>query len=106
MAIETEEKIGSTVRYVRNIKCPRHYILKPGGIPFEMERIPALKNISEGNARVLKLKLWRRKRNRFGQWIQNFKDYFQPNISAAECRLRIYNSTNSICAKCRRCITK
>jgi hypothetical protein len=31
--------------YARKIKCPRHYLLKPGGTPFVMERIPALKNI-------------------------------------------------------------
>lgn len=89
----------------RKIKCPRHYILKPGGVPFMMERNPKLKNISVSNAKSLGIQLWRRKRDRNGQWIQNFKDYLQPDISAAECRLRVYQATNPICNACRKCIT-
>lgn len=89
----------------RKITCPRHYILKPGGVPFVMERNPKLKNISQANADALGIMLWRRKRDKDGNWIQNFKDYHQPIISAAEVRLRIYNATNPICNGCRKCIT-
>lgn len=90
----------------RKIKCPRHYILKRGGIPFVMERKPSLKNISEANAKSLGINLWRRKKDpKTGQYIQNFADYHQPVISAAECRLRIYEATNYICSKCRLCVT-
>jgi len=101
----TAEAIGATVRYIRSIKCPRHYILKPGGVPFLMERNPKLKNISVANAKSLGIILWRRKRDKFGRWIQNFKDYHQPDISAAEARLRIYDKNNPICAGCRRCVS-
>lgn len=101
-AVKTEANV---FRYIRMIKCPRHYILKPGGIPFVMERSPRLKNISVANAKALGIKLWRRKRDANGNWIQNFKDYHQPDISAAEARLRIYNKMNPICNKCRRCVT-
>ena len=99
------ENLKKTVTYIRKIDCPRHYVLKTGGVPFVMERIPALKNISEANGKALGVNLWRRKRDANGQWIQNFKDYLQPPISAAEARFRIYNSENSICDNCRRCIT-
>lgn len=101
----TVETQANVFRYVRNIKCPRHYVLKTGGIPFVMERNPRLKNISIANAKALGIHIWRRKRDKFGNWIQNFKDYLQPDISAAEARLRIYNKTNPICAGCRRCVT-
>lgn len=89
----------------RKIKCPRHYVLKPGGIPFVMERNPRLKNISEANAKALGLMIWRRKRDADGNWIQNFKDYLQPPISAAEVKLRIYDPNNFICNQCKRCVT-
>ncbi len=100
-----DNAIRSTTGLHRKIKCPRHYILKPGGVPFMMERIPALKNISVGNARALGIKLWRRKRDKFGKWIQNFADYYQPDITAAEARMRIYNPSDPICAGCKRCVT-
>ena len=105
MECAVKENLGSTVRYIRNIKCARHYICKPGGIPFVMERNPRLKNISEANAKIFKINLWRKKRDRFGNPIQNFKDMIQPDISAAEARLRIYDKTNPICNGCRRCVT-
>jgi hypothetical protein len=92
--------------YIRKIRCPRHYMLRPGGTPFVMERIPSLKNIKEGDARRLGITLWRPKKDRFGEKIQNFKDYLQPEVSASEIRERIYSSTHPICATCRRCVTQ
>lgn len=92
-------------RYIRKIKCPRHYILKPGGIPFVMERNPRLKNISLANAKSLGIHVWRRKRDKNGNWVQNFADYHQPDITAAEARARIYVATNPICNGCRKCVT-
>lgn len=103
--MQVQERSDRGVRYIRKIKCPRHYVLKPGGIPFIMERKPALKNISLGNARALGIHLWRPKRDHLGNKIQNFKDYLQPDIMAAEARIRIYDKFNPICNKCRRCIT-
>lgn len=99
--------------YTRKIKCPRHYLLKAGGTPFVMERIPALKNIKEADAIALtktnpnwKLRLWRPKKDRFGNKILNEKDYYHPEISAAMAKERIYQPFNIICNKCRRCLTK
>lgn len=98
--------------YIRKIKCPRHYLLKPGGTAFVMERIPALKNIKEADAVALnkanpsfKLRLWQPKKDRFGNKILNQKDYYQPDISAAMAKEQIYQPLNPICNKCRRCVT-
>ena len=93
-------------QYLQKILCPRHYILKPGGTPFIMERIPALKNIKEADARTLKISLYRKKKDVYGRYMQNFKDYYQPLVSRSYCREFIYTPTNMICAKCRRCHIK
>lgn len=89
----------------RKIKCPRHYLLKPGGRPFVMQRKPSLKNIKEADLRRLGIDPWMPVKDRFGRKIQNFKDYIQPFISAAEAKLRIYKEDNHICNSCRRCVT-
>ena len=89
----------------RKIKCPRNYVLKPGGQPFVMEPIQALKNINKIDAKRIGLHLFKRKLDRYGNPVQNFKDYFQPVISAAEARLRIYNANHPDCIKCKRCVT-
>lgn len=99
--------------YMRKIKCPRHYLLKPGGTPFMMERIPALKNIKEADALALvktnpqwRIRLWRNKLGKNGRPILNEKDYYQPEISAAFARETIYELHNPICQKCLRCKIK
>lgn len=90
----------------RKIKCPRHYILKPGGQPFLMERIPSLKNIKESDAKIFGVKLWRRKKHPLtGQFIQNFKDYYQPDVSPNFAKESIFNPIDPICTKCKRCVT-
>lgn len=91
--------------YIRKIKCPRHYLCKPGGQPFVMERIPSLKNIKVSDAKIFKLNLWRKKRDSKGNYIQNFKDYIQPEVSAAEMRMRLFDPQHPDCMKCKRCVT-
>lgn len=91
--------------YHRKIKCPRHYLLMPGKQPFVMERIPSLKNIKEGDARRLGITLWRPKKDAFGNKIQDFKNYFQPEVSPSEMRMRLFTPTHPICASCKRCVT-
>lgn len=93
-------------QHCQKILCPRHYILKPGGQPFVMERIPALKNIKPADAKALKITLYRRKKDAFGRYIQNFKDYDQPLVARSYCREFIYLENNPICFKCRRCFAK
>lgn len=114
MSLLTDKLGYNFALYRRKIRCPRHYLLKPGGQPFVMEKIPALKNIKEADAKIFKLKLWKRKHDKFGRPIQNFKDYYQPEISAGWAYENIYKRTphdpnlkeHQICMQCKRCITK
>lgn len=70
-----------------------------------MERIPSLRNIKEADAKIFKVKLWRPKKDKFGRKTQNFKDYINPEVSATEMKMRIFDPMNHICAACKRCVT-
>lgn len=101
--------------YFRKVKCPRHYILKPGGVPYILEKIPSLAHVDDRKIKKLNdimrergkppLKAYRPKKDRFGNNIQNFKDYIQPEVSASEVRMRLFNPLHPDCAKCKRCVT-
>ena len=44
--------IANEVRgFGHKIRCPRHYLLKPGGQPFILERNPLFKNIKEKDSK-------------------------------------------------------
>jgi len=93
--------------FLRKIRCPRHYVLKTGGQPFVMERIPALINLKESDAKRLGITLWQRKKDKWGRYIQNFQDYEQPLVAASFCQETIYQASHPICQQCgRRCFTK
>lgn len=111
-AIVLEAK-GSLPCYMRKMRCPRHYLLKPGGTAFVQERIPELRNIKEADAIALakanpqwRLRLWRNKIGKNGRPILNEKDYYQPEISAAFASETIYEAHSPICQQCRRCRIK
>lgn len=88
----------------RRIKCPRHYALIPGKEPFVMEENPALKNVSWSLAKEFKIKKLRPKRDKNGNKIQDFRNYYQPEISAAFAIEHIYDPLHPICTQCnRRC---
>ena len=98
--------------YHRKIKCPRHILLKPGHAPYMMERIPALRRIKPADAVALnkynpqwKLRLYQAKKDRYGNKILNPASYFQPDVSAALMRERVYQTDNPICRGCKRCVT-
>lgn len=80
----------------------------PGREPFVMERIPALKAFRENDPDIkrMKIKLWRRKKDKFGNFIQDFNNYHQPEIPAELARETIYNAQDPICNRCRRCPTQ
>ena len=93
--------------YFRKIKCQRHFVLKPGGTPFVMEPDPRwVGKVSEKSAREIGFSTFRRKKDKNGQWIINFKDYFQPEISPNQARERWFDPRHPICRNCKRCVTK
>jgi len=109
MTILTVPKYATTPlwSYIRKIKCPRHYVLKPGGTPFVMEYDPRWRGrISEKTAREFGFSTMRRKKDKYGQWIQNFKDYYQPEINPNLAREKWYQPFSQICRECKRCVLK
>lgn len=82
-------------------------MLKPGGQPFVMERIPVFKNIKIEDAKRWGLNIFKRKKDKFGRYIQNFADYEQPLVAASYCKEQIYNVHHPVCQECnRRCFWK
>jgi hypothetical protein len=107
MALLLAPKYGGSLLYIRKIKCPRHFILKPGGTPFVMEPDPRwIGKISEKSAQEIGFSIYRRKKDKWGQWIRNMKDYWQPEINPNLARERWFSPTNYICNKCKLCVTK
>ena len=104
----TTETSTKSFAYMRKVKCARHYVLKPGCEPFVLERIPALKAFRENDPDIkrMKVKLWRPKKDRFGNKIQDFRSYYQPELPAELARETIYDPLNPICNQCKKCANK
>lgn len=92
--------------YHRKIRCPRHFLLKQGRTGFVMELDQLLKNFTEETCKRFKVSKWKKKRDRFGQFIRNDKDYFQPEISDTFAIEHVYDPLHRICKmQCRgRCL--
>ena len=90
----------------RKIKCPRHFMLKPGADPFIMEPHPLLTKVSDYAAKKYGVKRMVAKRDARGNPIRNPKSYYQPEISSAFAIEHIYDPHNYDCkVKCRgRCL--
>lgn len=92
---------------LKNIKCPLHHTLKPG-VPdyeaFEIEPIPEAKHWSNELCKRLGLKKWKFKRDKFGNKIPNFRNHFQPEVSALYLKERVYSTGHPVCRACRRCL--
>jgi hypothetical protein len=84
---------------LRTIKCPRNYILKPGKQPFSIEPNPHFKNsrLTESDCKRFGIKMWRYKKDRYGNKIQDFRNFYQPEITAAYAIEHIYDPLNPIC---------
>jgi hypothetical protein len=91
---------------VKNIKCPLHHTLKPGLPPheaYEIEPNPLSKHFTNDMCKTFGLRRWRYKRDRYGQKIPNYRNHFQPEISAMYAKERIFSAGHPVCVKCRRC---
>lgn len=91
---------------VKNIKCPLHHVLKPG-LPYyeayQIEPNPNTKHFSNDLCEKFGLKRWRYKKDAFGNKIPNYRNHYQPEISALYAKERIYSPGHPTCRKCRRC---
>jgi len=92
--------------YLRKIKCPRHHIVKPGHNPWVITENEFVKDtkMSDADIKRFGLRRWKYKRDRYGNKIPNFKNHYQPEISAAFALECIFDQNNPICAKCKRCL--
>lgn len=92
--------------FIKKVKCPQHFLLRPGAEPFVMELNPAFVRVDPVDAKRIGLKLLRRKKDINGQWIMNRASYYQPELSAAYIHEKVYNSNSLICQNCRRCVNR
>lgn len=93
--------------YKRKIKCPRHYQVIPGKSPFLLEVNPFMKDckLSDADCKKFGIRRYKVKRDRFGNKLQDFSNYYQPEISAAFAIEQIYDPIDPICKQCRgRCL--
>ena len=98
--------IGTAPLIVKKIKCPRHFLLRPGCDPYVMEPIPGMQFLKDADAKLFNVKKWRRKKDARGQWIINRESFYQPEMSAAFIKETVYDSSVPMCQYCRRCINR
>lgn len=92
------------MHFHKKIKCPRHYVIKDGLQPYVMEIDPLLKNISRDAEISFGVTKWRPKRDKFGNKIINFRNFYQPEIYGSFAIHQVYDPKNIICMKCnKRC---
>lgn len=92
---------------LKNIKCPLHHSLKPGLEPQEaymLEPNPLTKNWTNSFCKQFGLKNYTYKRDKFGNKIPNFRNHFQPEVSALYLKERVYSTGHPVCRTCRRCL--
>ena len=90
--------------HVKNIKCPLHHAVIPGRIGYKIEPNPTMKHLTNDMCQKFGLKKWRYKKDRYGKKIPDYRNHYQPDISAAYARERIYTMGHPVCRNCRRCI--
>jgi len=89
--------------HIKNIRCPLHHKVIPGKLAFLIEPNPLAKDFSDDLCERFKLKKWKWKRDAYGRKIPDYRNHYQPEISAAYAKEKIYTPLNPTCLKCRRC---
>lgn len=88
------------VMFKRKIKCPRHFLLRPGADPYQRELIPNMRTVPDWAFKKWPyLRKYRIKRDRSGTPVMNRASYYQPEISAAFAIKHIYDPKNPICTR-------
>ncbi len=89
----------------KKIRCPRHFMLKPGADPFIREKNPAMSGVSQKAVDLYGVKKTRIKLDRNGNKIRNRASFFQPQITASFAIHQIYDPKNPVCIMCKgRCV--
>lgn len=112
--IESSTQTMQQPYYKRQIKCPRHYLIKPTVDVFLREPVELLKGVSADVCKRYDIKKTRIKRDRSGQKMLDWKKIYQlektgevinPMVSASFAIEHIYDPLNPICTYCQfRCM--
>lgn len=92
---------------LKNIKCPLHHCLKPHLKPeeaFILEPNPMAKGFSDDLCKKFNLRKWQYKKDKFGRRIPNFRNHYQPEVSALYLQEKVYTPNHPTCRMCRKCI--
>lgn len=89
----------------RMIKCPNYFLTIPGRHGFVREPNTLAKKFSEADLKSFSsmsngkqpLKNWRYKRDKNGNKIPKWDDYYQPTVSAAFAIEYVYDPENPVC---------
>lgn len=109
---------GQGISQFGKVRCPRHYVLKPGCSPYKIIPNPHTKHMSDATIDYLnkaitnlklakgKLRRWTYAKDAQGHKIQDFRNYTQPLITKGFCIEHIYDPEHPICKiQCRgRCL--
>jgi hypothetical protein len=86
------------MNYHHKIKCPRHFMLKPGADPFQLEIDPKMRHVPDwAYTKWPTLKKYRYKKDKHGNKIYNPKSYYQPNVTAGFAIEHVFDPLNPIC---------
>lgn len=84
--------------YLRKIKCPRHFLLKPGCSPWKMGLNPLMKDVPEWAFRKWPtLRRYIPVKDKHGNKVRDNTSFYQPEISATFAVKHIYDPLNPIC---------
>jgi hypothetical protein len=87
--------------YHRKIKCPRHFIGKPGKSPWKLRPNPFFMNLPKWAwEKWPNLRKYIPIRDKWGNKVRDDKNFYQPFISASFAVHQIYDPKNPICQKC------
>lgn len=94
------------------IRCPKNYVLKEGHQPFKIVPNKLAKSMTQAQLDDLNkrfgtnIKRYTYAKDKYGNKIQDFNNYYQPLVSKAYLIEHVYDPLNPICARqCRgRCL--
>lgn len=100
--------------YIRKIKCPGHFLIPPQVDVYLREPDEALKGVSNSVAQHYKIRKDRRVRDRFGNYVIDWKKIYalekagivkQPWVTASFAIENIYDPIGLLCLQCdKRCM--
>lgn len=79
------------------VKCPRHFILKPGHDPYLREISPAFRKLPKWAFKKWDLPTHRMKVDRQGKPLINYNNFHQPLVTGAWAIEHCYDPLNWIC---------